>query len=241
MQDLVIPGTHDSASVTISKWAPFAAVGLCQNVSVFEQLKRGARYLDLRVGGGKKDSTLVDDAVIIHGHLKGAPFPNIVEEIEQFLVENPGEFLIVEVIYDPRKHQMSSEQLFHVFELLSSTFHQMITQEDVNSWFKLNSVTLADLDERNKNIMLLINDGFACFSHEGTDYDFATIARDFGCHEHGMFLKNKWHNTANARTLLRSNETFFEEACSDCDKFMNSQFVMTPQPPGVRFFDLHVH
>ena len=46
-------------------------------------------------------------------------------------------------------------------------------------------------------------------------------------------MKNKWHNTAHAQTLLRNNEKFLQEGSSDGDVFMNSQFVMTPQPPGV--------
>lgn len=231
IRDLVIPGTHDSASVTISNWAPFSAVGLCQNVSVNEQLRRGARYLDLRVGG-TTDSTLVDDTFICHGMLKGGLFPDVIEEVHQFLCDYPREFIVLEVIYDPNKHEMSSEQRLRVLQLLSSTFDEMVTQEDVNSWFNLKNLTLGELEKKKKNIIVLIDDRICNFSHEGTQYDLATVAREFGCHKNGNFLKNKWHNTANAQTLLRSNETFLEGACNDCDFFMNSQFVMTPQPPG---------
>ena len=51
LRDLVIPGTHDSASYSLSSWTLFSAAGRTQNVSVYEQLLRGARYLDLRVAG----------------------------------------------------------------------------------------------------------------------------------------------------------------------------------------------
>jgi len=232
IRDLVIPGTHDSASVTISKWAPFSAVGLCQIVSVIEQLRRGARYLDLRIGA-KTDSSLVDDIVIVHGILKGAPFPDVVDEIDKFLTENPREFVILEIIYDANKHVMASDQRIRVFQLLSSTFNQMISQEDVDSWFKLSNVTLGELGKKKKNVLVLINDGICNFSHEDIHYDAATITRDFGCHKNGNFMNNKWHNSNDARTLLRRNETFLEEGNSDYHKFLNSQFVMTPQPPGV--------
>ena len=222
----------------MSKWAPFAAVGICQNVSVLEQLRRGARYLDLRIGG-EADSALVDDIVIIHGHLKGAPFPNIVEEIDQFLTDNPGEFVILDVIYDKNKHDMSPEQRIGVFNLLSSTFSQMITQEDTKSWFKLKKVTLGDLADKQKNVLLMIGGGILDFAYEGTEYDLSTITKEFGCHRNDNCMKNKWHNTAHARTLLESNKTFLEEGMDKRDKFFNSQFVMTPQPPGVSVIALN--
>lgn len=201
-------------------------------MSCYEQLRRGARYLDLRVGG-KKGSTSIDDTIIVHGMLTGAPFPNIIEQIEQFLCDNSREFIVVEIIHDRNKHAMSNEQRLRILQLLSSTFGEKVTQEDVNSWFSLSKVTLGELGEKKRNILVLVNDGlYGSFSHEGEQYNQSTIARDFGCHNHAHFMKNKWHNTSSAHTLLRSNETFLEEGCNDCDKFVNSQFVMTPQPPG---------
>jgi len=223
-----MPGSHDSASVTISNWAPFSAVGLCQNVSVNEQLQRGARYLDLRVGGNKK-STLVDDTFICHGFLKGASFPDIIEEVHEFLRYNPGEFVILEVIY--QKHEMSPEQQLRALQLLSSTFDQKVTHDDLNSWFKLSDLTLGQLKKSEKNVIVLVNDRMGQFSLNGTQYDSDAVAREFGCHHHN-FMKNKWHNTANAHTLLESNESFLKRTCNNYDKFLNSQFVMTPQPPG---------
>ena len=199
-----------------------------------EQLKRGARYLDLRVGSRRKDSTLVDDAIIIHGVLKGAPFANIIDEIEKFLMDNANEFLIVEIACDPNKHNMSSVLRFQVLQLISTTFSQkMITTEDIDSWFNLNKVTLGQLSEKKRNVLILINDGFCKeFTYDDTHYDQSTIARDFNCHKNANFMANKWHNTSHAGILLRSNELYLDEGCNNCDVFVNSQFVMTPQPPS---------
>ena len=177
---------------------------------------------------------MVADIVIVHGILKGSSFPNIVEEIDNFLTENPREFIVVEIIFDPRKHNMPAEQRHGCLQLLSSTFGERITKEDVESWFNLSTVTLGELEKKKKNIILLINDGMCNFSYNGTEYDFDNIKNEFGCHDHGQFMKNKWHNTAHAGALLRSNETFLAEGNDGgCEEmFMNSQFVMTPQPPG---------
>ena len=213
------------------KWP--SAVGLCQNLPVHEQLWRGARYLDLRVGG-KKNSGLVDDTFICHGMLKGSPFPNIIDEIHHFLRDNPSEFVIVEVIYDPNKHGMSSEQQLRILQLLASTFTRRVTHKDVNTWFDLRKINLGDLAKKKKNVLVLINDGmYRDFSFEGSSYDLATIVREFGCHKSSHFMTNQWHNTSHVQTLLERNVAFFDEKSGDCNTFLNSQFVLTPQPPGV--------
>ncbi|KAL9184286.1 hypothetical protein ACHAXT_002372 [Thalassiosira profunda] len=231
LRDVVIPGTHDSASVTIPNFAPFAAVGLCQNVSILDQLRRGARYLDLRVGG-KTNSNLVDDIFICHGMLKGGRFADVLDEIDMFLFDNPSEFVIVEVIYDRNKHAMSTGQLLATLQLLSSTFEQKVTDEDVASWFRPGTVTLGDIGEKERNTLLLINDQLYGFDHEGTTYDLTAAQKEFGCHANHKLLKNRWHNTSHAPSLLKSNEAFLCEAAEgDCDVLVNSQFVMTPQPP----------
>ena len=162
--------------------------------------------------------------------LKGGKFPDIIDGINHFLCDNPHEFIILEVIYDSNKHEMSSEQCFRALQYLSSTFSQLITYDDVGSWFRLSTVTLGELKEREKNILVLINDKMLDFAHEGTHYDLYKVAVDFGCHLSQQYVKNRWHNTAQARTLLHSNEKFLEEASSDY--WHMHQFVMTPQPPS---------
>jgi len=192
--------------------------------------------------GGTTTSTFVDDTFICHGILKGGSFRKVIEEIHLFLCDHPGEFVVLDVVYERDKHEMSSEQQLSVLQLLSSTFDAtMVTQEDVDSWFHLPTLTLGELQNRGKNILLLINDHFvigggsglvsSSSSNEGLCYDFDHVAREFGCHRNGNFMKNKWHDTDRAHTLLQRNETFLEGACNDCHVFMNSQFVLTPQPP----------
>lgn len=170
LRDLVIPGTHDSASSTIAKWRLFSAVGLCQNVTVTEQLQRGARYIDIRIGSGAKESTLMEDVHIVHGILKGGKFSDIVEEVDQFISDNPGEFVVMEVVLEYQR-ELSPEQRIEVLKLLNTTFgERMISKEDGDSWFKVKEVTLEDLSQKNKNMLLLLHDRICGFSHEGTTY-----------------------------------------------------------------------
>jgi len=233
LRNLVIPGTHDSASVTISKWSLFAAVGLCQNLSVVEQLQRGARYLDTRIGSGVKDSILVDDVNVVHGILTGGKFVKVLEDVDQFLCDNPGEFVVMEVVLE-NKRQLTAEQRIKVFKLISSTFgDRMITKDDYDSWFNLKYVTLGELAEKNKNVLVLLHERICGFCYEDKTFDMDTVTREFNCHKNENCMRNKWHNTMDSQRILSSNEEFLETYCKHLGKLLNSQFVMTPAFGGV--------
>ncbi|KAL3759773.1 hypothetical protein ACHAWU_007517 [Discostella pseudostelligera] len=248
-QDLILPGTHNSASNTISKWIPFSAIGICQNVSVYEQLIRGARYIDLRIGSGserrlqrrrRKNATIpssschVEDIVIVHGILNGSPFSDIIKEIDTFLNVHDGEFVIIDIQFDRNKHTLSNEQRLHLLEFVSFTFNdRFITHADATSWFLLKTATLGELLlVHKKNVLILLNDGMVCnFYHDGSCYDANTVARKFGCHSNHHFLTNQWHNSSCPRTLLDKNAIFLEKNGNCSNKFVISQLVLTPQPP----------
>ncbi|KAL7544575.1 hypothetical protein ACHAWF_007951 [Thalassiosira exigua] len=230
-KDLVLPGAHQSSSATIPRCKPFAAVGICQRASAYEQLRRGARYVDLRVGG-TLDSASAEEAFVVHGPLKGGWFPDVVEEVHHFLVDNPGEFVVVQVRCEARRHPMSSRQLLGVLEWLSSTFTSEVTREDVDSWFRLRHLTLGELAGRRKNVLLLVNRDMFDFVHEGVQYDSDVAARQFGCHYDESFTRTEWCDTDDVATLLERNLRFSEEAGrSERDKFVVSQAMLTPQPP----------
>jgi hypothetical protein len=252
-QELILPGTHNSASVTISKWSPFSAVGICQNVSIYEQLMRGARYIDLRVGGGTgrrrrrrtnatttSSPSIVNSIVIVHGILNGSPFPDIIHEMDNFLRDrDDGEFVIIDIQFDRNKHRLSSQQRFHLLEFVSHVFKdRLITHADATSWFDLKTVTLGELLlDQKKNVLILLNDGMVnCgdFYHDGTRYDANTIAKQFGCHWNHRYLVNQWHNSACPQTVLQKNESFLEKHGNCKNKFVISQLVLSPLPPKVR-------
>lgn len=59
LRDCMILGTHDSGSFSASPKIPCNSVARTTRLSVYEQLKAGARYLDLRLGGdGKKPNSV---------------------------------------------------------------------------------------------------------------------------------------------------------------------------------------
>ncbi len=96
--DLCIPGTHDAATAkvttSLNHW------GQAQQHTILEQLNSGLRYLDLRFA---KDD---DKVIFAHGsttcYFDGnvLTFNTVKGWIEQFLAENPGETVIIQIKAD---------------------------------------------------------------------------------------------------------------------------------------------
>ncbi len=221
--DVVMPGTHNSASSTISKWTLFSGVGRCQNLTVHQQLNQGARYLDLRVCGHQ------DDIMTCHGVVRGGKLPDFVGEVDTFLSYNPNEFVIVEI---KDEAPMTSSQKYRLLYLIQSTFGaRLISYADLQGWFQLKQVTIGDIRRKQKNVLILIHNSF-CFDRDGVSYDMNMIAEEFSCHHNSTLLRNKWHNTANANDLLHRNLTHLRHLSRyDRDYIICNQLVLTPQPP----------
>ncbi|XP_057523915.1 uncharacterized protein LOC130803731 [Amaranthus tricolor] len=85
---IVWPGTHDSATNKIGIpfiTRPFAQ---CQSSSIYEQLVKGARVLDIRVQ---------EDRRVCHGILKTYSVDVVLDEVKKFLSETQSEILILEI------------------------------------------------------------------------------------------------------------------------------------------------
>ncbi|GAB0488932.1 hypothetical protein MMPV_000145 [Pyropia vietnamensis] len=117
LYDVLLPGTHDSSSYTMTTdvvprgafwllkrpWirrllsAPLSAMSVTQGVRVLTQLRAGARYLDLRVGKVEGDRKTW---WMIHGMVACAPFAEAVADINAFHREGGG--TVVWVIREER-------------------------------------------------------------------------------------------------------------------------------------------
>ncbi|KAK4741103.1 hypothetical protein SAY87_024691 [Trapa incisa] len=85
---VVWPGTHDSATNRIGVpliTRPFAQ---CQSLSIYRQLIRGARLLDIRVN---------EDRRVCHGILATYNFDVVIRDLKRFLSETESEVVILEV------------------------------------------------------------------------------------------------------------------------------------------------
>ncbi len=85
---LSIPGTHDSATKTVS--GLFSGLARCQWLSIEEQLDMGVRAFDLR-------PTVTSEGLgnIFHGPFDtGVGMDDVMAWFDDYLNENPGEFII---------------------------------------------------------------------------------------------------------------------------------------------------
>lgn len=88
INNIVWPGTHDSATNKIGIpmiTRPFAQ---CQSLSIYNQLARGARVLDIRVQ---------EDRRVCHGILLTYNVHVVINDVKKFLSETQSEIIILEI------------------------------------------------------------------------------------------------------------------------------------------------
>ena len=123
---LSIPGTHNSP--TYHKALPSVR---CQCVSVSEQLKKGVRFLDIRVQAQHHGLPLKDGLLLVHSvfpvSLTGPRhFRPLVNEVLRFLKDNPSETVIMSV----KREGTGSSNDEHLSRLL-----HLYYAHDAESWF----------------------------------------------------------------------------------------------------------
>lgn len=91
VNELSIPGTHDSgATHSIADVA-----GKCQSLSIEDQLYIGVRFFDIRL------QLVGDDFNVVHSFVdQDTDFDDVLEDMVEFITENPTEFLIVSIKKD---------------------------------------------------------------------------------------------------------------------------------------------
>ncbi|CAN6828088.1 unnamed protein product [Brassica oleracea] len=88
LNKIVWPGTHDSATNGIGIDVVTRPLGECQTLSIYEQLVRGTRLLDVRVQ---------EDRHICHGILASYNVDFVIDDVIRFLSETHSEIIIQEI------------------------------------------------------------------------------------------------------------------------------------------------
>ncbi|KAL4973438.1 PLC-like phosphodiesterase [Aspergillus desertorum] len=111
LQHLVMPGTHDSGMSTIS--GKIVSIGSAANtqtqgLNIYDQLRVGARWFDLRIMSVHQSDTTDYDFWAAHVNDETADIPvgntgeslnDIISEVNRFTSENPGEIIILKLRY----------------------------------------------------------------------------------------------------------------------------------------------
>jgi hypothetical protein len=193
LKDLTIPGSHDSG--TYGMVVPGCAA---QGVNVYEQLRAGARYLDLRA------MWHMFDYHIYHGEVASLnKLSSVLDQIQQFLKENKNEVLILDFRLYPRKDKEELQERRDVWRDLNRRFAgQLVTRDMVAStvpnhpgWLTFNWLWSSKLQ-----IIALTNDADML----GETYIFPGYQRP------GSVLHSFSADTNNPKVLLDSldNEIF---------------------------------
>ncbi|XP_077246239.1 PLC-like phosphodiesterases superfamily protein [Tasmannia lanceolata] len=85
---IVWPGTHDSATNKIGIRFISRPFAQCQSTSIYRQLIKGTRVLDIRVQ---------EDRRVCHGILKSYNIDVVIKDIKKFLGETQSEIIILEI------------------------------------------------------------------------------------------------------------------------------------------------
>lgn len=176
--DIVLPGTHDSGSYSIETFTPFSAVGRTQNVSVVEQLHRGARFLELRIAGSGKNVN------IFHGCLKGSLFERVLDDITLFCQDFPGEFIVLQVVAEYDRAFNASQKKMALDIMKQSLGEKLYVEDDLK---KLLTTPVKDLVIKGKQVCVLLKRIYDDFEVDGVQYSDAYIAK-----EYGFFNADQW-------------------------------------------------
>lgn len=231
LRELVIPGTHDSGSYSIPATTLFSAVGRTQNIAVLEQLKRGARYVDIRVGGGGNDAT----SLIWHGCLAGSPFSKIVDQIATFLHQHEGEFVIVEIVAEYGR-PFTPTQKIQCLEVVKQSLGDLIYATR-NLQRLLHETPLATvIQQQKKQCLVLVHSRFYDGLEQdvnGIIYNEEYIESNYGFFRSDQWMNNRWYNTRDITQLFQWNLQEVGEAAqnSSSDKsrlLLQNQLILTP-------------
>ncbi|KAL6494841.1 hypothetical protein OROGR_031641 [Orobanche gracilis] len=136
INQIVWPGTHDSATNKIGipfVTRPFAS---CQSRSTYEQLKTGARVLDIRIQ---------EDCRVCHGILLGYSVDRVISDLKKFLEETQSEIIILEIRtefghddppdFDKYLEDQLGESLIHQDDqVFSKTISELLPKRIICVW-----------------------------------------------------------------------------------------------------------
>ena len=114
-----------------------------QNLSVYGQLKAGARYIDLRA------RKIKGELVTVH-QLQGATLVTIVDDLRRFLDENPGEVVI---LHFNEAHGMTKAERKEMYNLLESQLGTRIASEELKP-----RSSLKDFQNAGKQLIIVARD-----------------------------------------------------------------------------------
>jgi hypothetical protein len=230
LRDLVLPGTHDSGSGTIGRFKVFSAAGRTQNLSLYEQLKAGIRYLDVRVANG---TTGGDDVLSIwHGCLEGGNLDKSLQGVADFLQEHTKELVVIELVPEYGKKFSANQKrcCLDIAHRLLGGSERIISADQLREIIESKPFGQVISSMSQRVIVLLHNRFF-----EGDDavgMSMEDIISKYGFGKGDELLSNPWNNTRDCTELMQKNLSSVQQFAPFRDHLLSNQFVATPGVSG---------
>lgn len=238
ISEINLPGTHNSCT----KKVQFSYLSKCHNLSIYDQLNIGVRYLDIRVEKSSdklKTVHSIADCYTTHGKKKKLLLDYVLDDCKKFLKENPTETIILCI---KRDDGVSSEETFDLFyenylknDPLWFTENRVPRLGEVRGKLVFFNRCHVDFNNKNytdKNTGLRLSNwpdlpknSEICYSEvpvykQDKTYDETYIVQDM----YKLYPKEKWH-----KAVLPLVEKPFEKEGLFLNYFSAANFIYSPK------------
>jgi hypothetical protein len=165
LRQVIIPGTHSSASCSISKQKLMAKTGRHQSLTITDQLNKGVRFFDIRCGkNGNRDFHFS----VASGAFSGGDVLGVFSEIISFCQEHPHEFIIIGLVNELNRG-LTSKQKLRMFNVLTKALGPyMVKGKDADyPEFKASFSKISKVSFSKKQILMVIDPSFYGFKQDG--------------------------------------------------------------------------
>ncbi|XP_053993812.1 uncharacterized protein LOC128884424 isoform X2 [Hylaeus volcanicus] len=158
--DVTLPGSHNSASWCLARnkenrWGGLPLVFLrmyilCQDKTIFQQLRMGIRFLDIRVC---KYSSKHEEIYCAHGGFRTIPLKDVLHQIARFCACHKSEVVVLSIRKDVAYvHGPLSVGIVESDSLVASVLVKFLGPE------LSDTITIRELTERSQNILYFYED-----------------------------------------------------------------------------------
>ena len=172
---------------------------LTQSLSITEQLTKGIRYFDLRIG--KKQNS--EDLFLLHG-LYGNKLEEILEEIKAYMDDHPKEVVLLDLNHFYNMTEFDHKQCMSmILEILGYKMCPLLDME---------SVTLDILWDSNLQALVFYHSSIAVDNHQFWP---------------GSSIPSPWPNVCDVKKMLSYLEARYKQP-RDKNHFYVTQGILTP-------------
>lgn len=244
VKDVVLPGTHDSAMSTISHKLITAADSpntQTQGMSIYDQLRLGARWFDLRVISVHGTSGLEGSYDFYGAHVNdesmaacigntGQSLDDIVSDINKFTSENPGEVMFFRVRYMVGIRKVPSLGPIH----WGGDDWSDLYDDFLDRMQKVNNRCLnidGDFGGKKMGTFMDMNGGKGCviFLLSPTDFNGNPYRPEYGLYDAGkLVITDDWADTESTKDMVNRETKDWQDPL----KYINihiGQWLLTSQ------------